>query len=83
MKNNPELADLVTEEIGWFVFFLLGSDAKIEVDQQVEGIKVSIAHRRITPMVFELSWNEVSDMLQKKDRLENFLLDLLNEHRRS
>ncbi|HXK61955.1 MAG TPA: hypothetical protein PLP42_18880 [Acidobacteriota bacterium] len=47
------------------------------------ALVVSVAHSRVVPFEFTLSWNEVGELLADPNRFEAFMLDYLTRHRRS
>lgn len=70
-------------QLAAFVFFHLGSDARVEVRTRVDGLQVSLKHSRIHPCSFELSSSEVERLATNDRGFENFLLQRLTHYRRS
>ena len=71
------------ERLSLFTFFHLGSDAKISIAEGAEGLTVSVAHSRVAPFEFDLSWPEIEELVGDPSRFEGFLLDHLTRYRRS
>ncbi len=72
----------LASELDAFVFFHLGSDAKVEVQSSDDGFRLSIGHRRVSPIEFDLDSGKVADFSRQPELFEEFLLDLLTRHRR-
>ena len=70
-------------QLAAFVFFHLGSDARIDIRTQADGLQVCLAHSRIHPCGFELSASEVDRLAADDQGFENFLLQQLTRYRRS
>jgi hypothetical protein len=83
MATSQRLTDTFRERLGLFSFFHLGSDAKIDIAESSEGLKVSVEHSRVVPFEFRLSWAEIEQLLAEPSRFESFMLDCLTRHRRS
>ncbi len=65
-----------------FVFFHLGSDALVRLEELDGGLRVEIEHSRVRPFSFELNAQQVSDFSRNPALLEEFMLDQLTQHRR-
>jgi hypothetical protein len=83
MATSQHLTGAFRERLMLFSFFHLGSDARIDIAEGVEGLRVSVAHSRVTPFEFRLSWPEVEQLLADPSRFEAFWLDYLTRYRRS
>lgn len=70
------------EQLDFFVFFHLGSDASVSCDQGPAGVEVSISHSRVEDFRFLLSAQELAALVGDSDQLEEFLLGHLTRHRR-
>ena len=64
-----------------FCFFHLGSDAEIVVETREEGVRVVIAHRRVTRFEFLVSWAELPALLSAPLQFEEFMLKHLTRNR--
>lgn len=71
------------EELRAFVFFHLGSDADVRIEDVSDGIGVSVKHRRVHGFHFTVKEDRLRDLLEDSSRLEEFLLDYLVTYRRS
>ncbi len=65
-----------------FVFFHLGSDARMEFEESEGSVKVSLDHPRVHPFRFDLDSESVARMASDSLALEDFMLEKLTEHRR-
>jgi len=84
MTNNQQVKfEDFFQRLRLFAFFHLGSDARISLADQPEGIRVTIAHRRVTPFDFFLTWEELRALLDSPSECEDFLLAQLMRHRAS
>lgn len=70
------------EQLDFFVFFHLGSDAVVRCDRSPAGVEVSISHPRIEDFQFRLASEELAALVGDSDQLEEFLLGHLTRHRR-
>jgi hypothetical protein len=70
-------------EFSAFVFFHLGSDARVEVRNSPSGLSFSLIHQRIHPFQFELGKSRLKSLLKDLRQLENEFLNQLTRHRRS
>ena len=80
--QDPRLPDGLAVELDAFVFFHLGSDADVSLGAGKGAICVSIRHRRVFPIQFELNPRMIDDFSRHPDRFEEFLLNILTRHRR-
>lgn len=71
------------QKLDQFVFFHLGSDARVEFREGPQELEIAIDHPRVHPFRFSLSPEQVRELLEEPSRLEDFLLDQLTLHRRS
>jgi len=83
METSQRLTDTFRERLGLFSFFHLGSDARIAIAESSEGLKVSVAHSRVIPFEFALSWPEIEQLLAEPSRFEALMLDYLTRYRQS
>ncbi|MFB3904486.1 MAG: hypothetical protein ACE15E_13630 [Acidobacteriota bacterium] len=83
METSQQLTTAFRERLVLFSFFHLGSDARIDITEGPESLKVSMAHSRVVPFDFSLSWPETEQLLADPSRFEAFMLDLLTRYRRS
>ena len=83
MATFQRLTEAFRERLSLFSFFHLGSDARIDIAEDAEGLKVSVAHSRVAPFKFKLSWPEVEQLLATPSRFEEFWLDHLTRYRQS
>ena len=82
METKQELLVAGFREIlDLFSFFHLGSDAIISINQEADGIHVRISHRRVSPLEFALSWEEIREMMADRTRFEDFMLGWLTRNR--
>ncbi len=70
------------EKLDLFCFFHLGSDAQVEVVQQEDSLRISVAHHRVESFQFAVSCPRLEEFLKAPARLEEFLLDEILSHRR-
>ncbi len=80
-SDQQLLTENFFEKLRLFSFFHLGSDAEISLVDEPEGITVSIAHRRVSPFRFSLSWEELRELLELPSAFEDFMLGELMRHR--
>lgn len=66
-----------------FVFFHLGSDARVSVQVRRDGVSVGIDHNRVRPFQFELGGADLTALVADPAALEEALLDQLVKHRRA
>jgi len=83
MEKRQSFTETFRERLGLFTFFHLGSDAEVRMTESETALVVSVAHSRVVPFEFTLSWNEVGELLADPNRFEAFMLDYLTRHRRS
>jgi len=83
MATPQRLTDTFCERLSLFTFFHLGSDARIGIAESQEGLIVTVAHSRVVPFEFRLSWPEIEQMLADPARFEGYMLDHLTRHRQS
>jgi len=83
METSQRLTETFRERLELFSFFHLGSDARIDIQGGTEGLKIFVAHSRVSPFEFTLSWPEVEDLLGDPSRFEGLMLDCLTRYRRS
>lgn len=70
------------EKLDSFVFFHLGSDAEIRIEEQGSVLEVSIAHRRVHRHSFTLDESLLTRLGESDDDFEEFMLEQLRRHRR-
>ena len=71
------------QDLDAFVFFHLGSNAGVGVEETSGGLSVRLEHRRIQSFQFSLSELEIDSFAHDPESFEEFLLDHLTTHRRS
>jgi hypothetical protein len=81
-SRNDGLPDELASELDAFVFFHLGSDAEVAVRGQSDGFRLSIRHRRVSPIEVDLDSRKIADFCRRTELFEEFLLDLLTRRRR-
>ena len=79
--RRRELKQIVLEGVDDFVFFHLGTDAKIDLREDNQGLGFRIQHERVQPFDFELSWMQIEQMTTDPELLEDYLLDYLARYR--
>ena len=65
-----------------FVFFHLGADARLSVEDQSDPIRCHVEHSRVEPFSFAVSLDQLKTFLDDPVGLERFLLEQLTSHRR-
>jgi len=80
--EKSQLKDQFQEKLNLFCFFHLGSDARLEVLEEADQLRVRLEQHRITPLTFTLSFRRLEEMLVDSADLENFMLDQIISHRR-
>lgn len=82
-KADSSSRQQLIRDLNAFVFFHLGSDATVELEEASGGLNVRLAHRRIESFQFTLSELEVESFCKDPQSFEEFMLDHLTTHRRS
>jgi len=70
------------EQLDLFCFFHLGSDVQVEILHQEKTLQISVAHHRVEPFQFTVSYLRLEELLKDSFQLERFLLDEILSHRR-
>ena len=79
--RHRELKRILLERVGDFVFFHLGTDAKVESREEDPGLRFRIQHERVQPFDFEVSWVQAEQMTTDPELLEDYLLEYLARYR--
>ncbi len=66
-----------------FVFFHLGSDAKLEIQEELESLAVKLEHPRIRPLGFTIETARLRRVLAEPVLFEEMMLEYLVTYRRS
>ncbi len=83
MAIPQRLTDTFRERLSLITFFHLGSDARVGIAEGADGLTVSVAHSRVVPFEFALTWPEIEQLLADPSRFEGFMLDYLTRYRQS
>jgi hypothetical protein len=78
-----KIKEKVKEQVECFFLFHLGFDAQLLIRDEKEGLEVRVEHDRVTSFQFSLNGEELEEAVREPARLEDFLLERLNEHRSS
>ena len=70
-------------QLDQFVFFHLGSDCQVDINDKEDGLSVTLEHARVRPLSFRLSWPEAARLASDASAFEAFMLDYLSRFRRS
>ncbi len=81
-KRNSDLRAGFQEKLDAFVFFHLGADAGLSVEEQGEFLRFDVEHTRVEPFSFTVSFDQLQTFLDDPPGLEGFLLEQLTTHRR-
>ena len=79
---SRELLAEFQDRLDSFVFFHLGSDAEVAVQQLPSGLRVAIRHSRVHPFEFSLDSDQLEALTQDSDAFEEYMLSELTRHRR-
>ncbi len=71
------------EKLESFVFFHLGSDAKLALQQEPDSLAVHLEHKRIRPLRFTIDSTRLATILAAPDLFEEMMLEYLVAYRRS
>ncbi len=82
MDGGPE-RETCLRELRRFLFFHLGSDAKVTVHPTQQGLEVEVEHQRVRPMHLRFEVEEMVSMSGDRTRFEDHLLAFLTRYRRS
>lgn len=85
MQAGQEKSNLLAkfrEKFDMFVFFHLGADAQIRIEEESDYCHVSIKHRRVNPFTFDILFAQIESLLQDPREFERFMLDQVTPHRR-
>ncbi len=80
---TPADLDRFRELLDGFVFFHLGSDARVEVGESEAGLTVSFEHPRVHAFHWRLRDEEAAGLAADPRRFEDAMLEQLTTHRRS
>ena len=72
----------IRERLDLFIFFHLGSDAEVAIQETEVALRVSLSHPRVHPFSFEIQSSSLQGYQQEPLLFEDFLLDQLTQHRR-
>ncbi len=75
------LAEL-REQLDFFIFFHLGSDADVHVETLQEMLRITIAHQRVRTFRLVLDWERVEELARSPEMFEAYMLDQLTRYRR-
>ncbi len=71
------------ENLESFVFFHLGSDAKLEIRDGAASLRVELEHKRIHDLEFEIDAARLRRLVAEPTLFEEMMLEYLVSHRRS
>jgi hypothetical protein len=80
--EKQELEREFREKLDLFCFFHLGADARVDVVEQQDQLRISVEHHRVEPFQFAVSFARLQQLLKEPDHLERFMLDEITPHRR-
>ena len=80
--KNSDLRGGFQEKLEAFVFFHLGADAGLSVEEQSGSLRCHVEHTRVEPFSFTVSFDQLKTFLDDPSGLERFLLEQLTPHRR-
>ena len=80
--DKPQLTSQFREKLDLFCFFHLGSDARVEVREENEQIRILIRHHRVTPFEFSITYGRLQELKDDSPALERFMLEQITPHRR-
>lgn len=82
MEIDRETVSKFRQRLDLFIFFHLGADAQVSVEEGAGALLVSIAHRRVEPFSLQVAFSRVHALLNDSRGVENFMLEQLMPHRR-
>ena len=80
--DRAEALVRLRDQLDFFVFFHLGSDADVAFDTGDRDLRIAISHPRVRPFELQLTWERVAEMARSPEIFESFLLEQLTRHRR-
>jgi len=81
--NSQLEQDKFLNELKEFLFFHLGSDAKIKLSFTAGSLNGEVEHQRIRPMEIYFTMEEIFSLARDRTRFENRMLSLLTRYRHS
>ena len=80
--DREALKTAFLERLQLFCFFHLGSDVESGIEEEPEGLRISLCHHRIEPLEFPVSYARLEGLLEVPQDLEGFLLEHITPRRR-